>query len=175
MARMIVEAYDANVIGLDNYFLLDPPHKKYGENGKDWELPENTDWKAINKVVSSIKAGSENVSVRKIDWRSNTYSESNLNVSPLTIVEGFLLLHDEQLVENIDLTVYIDVSDEVGLERRMKREGTTKNKKWFEEVTFPEYKSRRDLFKGRADIVLNGEMDLGDNIKILKERIDQDK
>lgn len=168
---MLANEFSANVISLDNYFLLDPPYRKYNDNGKNWELPENVDWDAIKKVVKSIHSGSKAVKVRKIDWDSNTYSEVQLRPAPMTIVEGFLLLHDDSFVENIDFSVYIDVPDQVGLERRMKREGTKENQKWFEEVTFPEYAPRRDLFSQKADLVLNGEDELESNFEVLVARI----
>jgi uridine kinase len=171
LAKMLAEEYKANIISLDNYFLLDPPYKKYAHNGKNWELPENVDWDAVSKVVEEIRATEQPVSIRKINWNSNTYSESVIIPSLVTIIEGFLLLHDDELVEQLDLAVYIDVPDKVGLERRMKREGTSKNKKWIEEVTFPEYAPRREAFRQKADLVLNGEDELETNFEILRTHI----
>lgn len=169
-AKMLAEEFGANIISLDNYFLLDPPYKKYDENGKNWELPENVDWAAINEVVKLIHS-EESVKIRKIDWDSNTYTEISIKPTPVTIIEGFLLLHDDKLAQYMDLSVYIDVSDQVGLDRRMKRLGTKENKAWFEKVTFPEYASRRDSFKQKADLVLNGEDDLESNFEILRTKI----
>jgi len=170
LSKMLAEEFGANIISLDNYFLLDPPYKKYDENGKNWELPENVDWAAINEVVKSIRS-EESVKIRKIDWNSNTYSEISIKPAPVTIIEGFLLLHDDKLLQHLDLKVYIDIPDQVGLERRMKREGTEENKTWFEEVTFPEYASRRGSFKQKVDLVLNGEDDLEFNFDILRTTI----
>jgi uridine kinase len=170
LAKMLAQEYGANIISLDNYFLLNPPYKKYEENGKNWELPENVDWIAINHVVASVLQDESTV-VRKINWASNTYSESSLTNTDVTVVEGFLLLHDDNLINKCDLLVYIDVPDAIALERRIQREGTNKNRTWFEEITFPEYQPRRELFKKKADVVLDGELSLEQNFSILKERI----
>ena len=82
-----------------------------------------------------------------------------------------MLFHDKIILENLDLKVYIDVPDSIGLERRIKREGTDINRKWFQEVTFPEYAIRREVYKKRADLVLDGEKPLTENIALLKEKI----
>ena len=170
LANLLAKENAADVISLDNYFLLDTPYKKYNEQGKDLELPENTDWKAVASLIDNLKAGTK-TAVRKVSWKTNSYSEVDLMPKNMAIIEGFLLLHDINIVEKLDLSVYIDVPDEVGLARRIKREGTTENEKWFKEVTFPEYTKRRKIFKSRADLVLNGKITLEENLIILKKAI----
>lgn len=173
LAKILAEKYASNTINLDSYFLLDPPYKKYDDNRKNWELPENVDWAAINGVVNQIHSANQTIKIRKIDWRSNSYTETELKTTPITVIEGFLLLHSDELIQKLDLTVYIDVPDSVGLQRRMDREGTTKNQKWFEEVTFPEYAPRREEFRQKADLILNGEDTLESNAKVLMREIDR--
>lgn len=172
LANMLVRELGGHAIGLDNYFLLDTPHRKYNEQGKDLELPENTDWNAIQKLVADIKNGNE-TTVRKIVWDENTYQEYSMQPENLVFLEGFLLFHDEKVLESLDFKVYIDVSDEMGISRRIKRENTDQNENWFKEVTFPEYQSRRTAFKSRANLVLNGEDPLEQNFDILKEVINK--
>ncbi len=172
IAQLIADKYDANVIGLDNYFLLDTPHKKYGEQGKDLELPENTDWGAINDLIDSVHSETPEITVQRVSWKDSTNIKYTLENKDVTIVEGFLLFHDQKLVDKLDLAVYIDISDTIGLKRRMEREGTEENKIWFEEVTFPEYQKRREVFKNRADLVLNGEKSLEENLQILTKEIE---
>ena len=172
LATMLCKEFNANLISLDNYFFLDPPLKKYETKGQNWELPENIDWAACRKDIRELKEGKD-VSVRKIDWENETYIESPLKPKEFVIVEGFLLLHDQELVSLLDLSFYIDVPDEVGLQRRMQREQTDENRKWFEEVTFPEYKKRRKVFETRADVVLNGEDSLNDIYKTVREKVAQ--
>jgi uridine kinase len=170
ISSLLAKELVCDVISLDNYFLLDTPFKKYGEQGKDLELPENTDWNTLNKLVSGLKAD-KTVKTREISWDTNSYTESDFTPNNIVIIEGFLLLHDERIVQSLDLSVYIDIPDEVGLERRLAREGSNENKQWFLDVTFPEYAQRRDVFKNRADIVLNGEESVDDNVDILIKKI----
>ena len=66
---------------------------------------------------------------------------------------------------------YLDIPDRVGLERRMQRDGSDENRAWYEEVTFPEYAPHREHFERKADVVLDGEQPIKDNLAVLKEKI----
>ena len=86
-------------------------------------------------------------------------------------MEGFVLLHDEELLKLIDLSIYIDIPDEVGIERRMVRAGKSANREWYETVTFPEYAPRRKFFESRANLVLNGQDPLESNVQKIVEAV----
>jgi uridine kinase len=176
LAKILCKDLDANLISLDNYFIFDPPLKKYEFRGMNWELPENLDWLAIKHDIRGIQSGKRN-SVRKINWDSDVYGEGTLESKDWLIVEGFLLLHDVELLTLLDFTIYVDIPDHVGLTRRLARESGKRdyeiNRKWFEEVTFPEYAPRRKVFEERADLVLNGEHSLADNIERIRLKISE--
>src|SRR5258708_808068 len=106
LAKMLCKELDANRISLDNYFLFDPPVKKYGSRGMNWELPENLDWIAIRHDIQGIQNGSRNT-VRKIDCDSHVYDIETLKQKDTLVVEGFLLLHDLDVTSLLDLSVYI--------------------------------------------------------------------
>ncbi|MBR9703670.1 AAA family ATPase [Candidatus Woesearchaeota archaeon] len=171
IAKALAKKIDACVVGMDNYFHLDPKVSKYNHLGKDLELPENTDWDAMNTLVDDIHK-EKPVKVRKISWKKLSVSEKTIKPKKYVIIEGFLLLHNKKLREKIDLNVYIDISDEVGLQRRLKREGQ-KNDKWFREVTFPEYSPRRKIFEKRADLIIDGEEDREKNVQKILELINK--
>lgn len=170
LAKLLVDEIGGQIISLDNYFLLDPPYKKYGDNEKDWELPENTDWEAIRSLVTSLKQGLTGVG-KLIDWDSTVSKEIEYRPSEIVVIEGFLLFHDTKLLEMMDLRAYIHVPDEVGISRRLKRAGAAGDRTWFETITFPEYAPRRELFKKRAHIVLDGTLPLIENVHKLKESL----
>ena len=172
LANMLATELHGEVIGLDNYFLLDTPHKKYNDQGKDLELPENTNWDAVKRTLESIRKNKE-TTVRDISWSTNSYSEHVIQPTAFTIVEGFHLFYDETVLKNLDYKVYIDISDETGTERRVLREGTDTNRKWFEEVTFPEYRKWSGVYRSRADIVLDGEKPLETVFTTLVKSLDQ--
>lgn len=174
LAKRLGEEFDGLVINLDNYFLLKPVLTKYNELGKDRELPENVDWLAIKTLVESAQKG-EVLSVRKMNWEDNTYSCTNYTPKKLVIMEGFLLLHDKDIVDMLDLSIYVDISDETGIRRRLSRidgnEDADYLRKWYEEVTFPEYQARRSIFASRADLIIDGEADLNDNYQNLRQEV----
>lgn len=174
IAKELSQHLHANVISIDNYFFVDPPLKKYPQIGMNRELPENIDWPAVRLLINDIHSGTQLLTVRSFNWQQNDYSTISVQQTEYTIIEGFLLLHDEEVVKALDLNIYIDIPDAVGMERRMKREGTEINKKWFQEVTFPEYSKRRKMFEDRAILVIDGLSKMDDNLNIILNNIKQD-
>jgi uridine kinase len=104
-------------------------------------------------------------------WEENRYDIIQAKPTEFIVVEGFLLFHDEELLRELDLAIYIDIPDSVGLSRRLERENSEENREWFETVTFPEYAPRRPVFKSRAGLVLDGQQPLSSNYQIIRERI----
>ncbi len=164
LARLLSKDLDANLINLDNYFLLDPPVKKYEHNEANWELPENLDWTLIKHDVRGLLNGTKST-ITKMNWDDLVYDKENVAHKDTLVIEGFLLLHDEELRSLLDLAVYIDIPDAVGVERRLIRTGIPERRERYEKITFPEYASRRSIFEGRADLVLNGEHPVPDNLE----------
>ncbi len=156
LARKLAKTFAGTLISTDDYFFLNPPHKKYRSKGKNWELPQNVDWQALATVLRGLKLG-RTVVGRRMMWETETYKARSLLARRLIVVEGFLLLHDKRIRSLLDFAVYLDVSDEVGIQRRMKREKSTKNERWFRTVTFPEYAKRRKVFASRADLLIDSE------------------
>lgn len=172
LAKKLCEEYNGTLLSLDNYFFPDPPVKKYTQPGHNWELPENIDWQAYRDDVQSLKSG-EPTAVRKIDWEKETYTKVSIIPKEFIVAEGFLLFYDRELVTLLDLTFYLDVSDETGLKRRLSREQSDENRQWFEEVTFPEYKKHRKVFEAAADVILSGEDPLDAIYKKMKQEIEE--
>lgn len=154
LARSLKKELNASILNLDNYFILPPTHHKYNDIGKDLELPQNSDWKKIIEVITSLQISHQAMG-QVVKWDALKNFPKKINAKDVLIVEGFLLLHNKKLRDLLDFSVYLDVSDTLGLERRVKREKTDKDKEWFKTVTFPEYKKRRKLFEKRADLVLD--------------------
>lgn len=170
LAKQLCEEFNGTLLSLDNYFFPNPPLKKYSHKGQNWELPENIDWEACRRDVENLKKG-EPTTVRKMDWDTDMYTQVPITPKDVLFVEGFLLLWDHQLVSLLDLTFYIDISDDIGLKRRMEREKTTENRKWFEEITFPEYKRHREAFERSADVLLNGEDSMESIYRTAEEKV----
>jgi uridine kinase len=174
LAEKLCEVFQAVRIELDGYFFLDPPRKKYESRDKNLELPENIDWDALRKTIKSLRKGNK-AKVRKINWETEEYVFSTVAPKEIIIVEGFLLFHDQSLQRMFDLSVYLDISDEAGIDRRLGRIGAGKDKQyyreWYEEVTFPEYRKRRSTFEERADLIIDGEAPMRKNVKTVVEHI----
>jgi len=166
LAKKLAKKLNATVLSLDNYFLMSPKISKYKSVEMDLEIPRNIDWKKINEVIDEL--AEKGVAVgQKVDWKKMQNLPCKLKAKDVFIVEGFHTLYKKSLRERIDLSVYIDVSDKIGLHRRMGRDKSEKHRERYELATFPEYKKHRKKYEKRADIVLNGNLP----VQILLKRI----
>src|SRR5258708_2869366 len=113
LAKMLCKDLNANLVSLDNYFLFDPPLKKYEFKGMNWELPENLDWLAIKHDIRSVQNNTSRF-IKKINWDTHEYEEQSVEPKDFLIIEGFLLFHDTELISLLDLSIYVHVPDHVG-------------------------------------------------------------
>ncbi len=118
--------YNAAVLHIDDF--IHPKSVRYNNAYEEWECYYKLQWRydyLIEKVVKPIKAGGAYCGeIELYDKENDTYFKENLNVPSGTavIVEGVFLQRSE--LENIfDFVIYIDISEDVRLERVLKRDG----------------------------------------------------
>lgn len=74
----------------------------------------------------------------------------------IIIVDGFLLYVNEEVVNLLDKKIFIEVSDENILSRRIKRGGDFDNYEYTTEICIPESKKYEQVQRERADVIING-------------------
>ncbi len=112
-----------SVIAFDSYY-RDQGHLTVEQRRVvNYDHPDSLDHDRFVADVESLRSG-RHVSVPVYDFNTHTRTEQVVVVEPrpVVIVEGILLLSFEQIAERLDLAVYIDVPEDVRLERRIKRD-----------------------------------------------------
>ena len=92
-------------------------------NETNYDHPESIDEELLVKQLSDLKAG-RSVDVPIYDYNQHDRSEQTEVLEPcdLLLVEGILLLHRVTVRALADLSIFVDVPEEICLERRISRD-----------------------------------------------------
>ncbi len=164
LAKKIVEHFGSeNVsrIEQDSYYfnLADIPLDE--RRKANFDHPEAVDFEAIGTHLSKLRTGEE-VEIPIYDFASHTRKDETRLVkpTPIVILEGILIFSQPEIVELIDLKVFIDTPEETRLERRIERDieergRTLDHTLWqYEKTIQPMHKEFVEPSKDVADFVL---------------------
>ena len=86
----------------------------------DFDSPEAIDWALLNKGVQSLREGNPfNKPIYDDETMVRTAATEHIKPSSLIIIEGHLIFCNEELMNQMDLKVFIDTDDDVRLSRRV--------------------------------------------------------
>ena len=111
------------VIRIDSY-QVDHTHQTVAERAAtNYDHPDAYDWDLLNQHVAALSRG-ESVLSPTYDFAVHNRSDIVREVlpAPVIVVEGILVLHDSDLRERFDLTVYIDADADLRFIRRLTRD-----------------------------------------------------
>jgi uridine kinase len=174
IARALKAKLGATVLRQDDYFHLPPIRSDYKHFGKDLELPENTDWEKLKQVIRDLQTTGR-ADGQKVDWDAERNLPEPIEAQQVLVVEGFLLFWDVELRAMLDLAIYLDISDSIGMERRFARNGSDVHREWYETVTYPLYAARRSLFEASADCVIDATRSTEEIVNEIIEHVLQDE
>lgn len=125
VANMLKQYYaeDAQLISLDSYY-KDLSHLDKEMRSKiNFDHPDSQDLKLLCDNVSSLKKGND-ITVPEYCFETHTRKESSKKVvsSPIIILEGLYSFFDERLLKETDYKIFIDVSPDIRLIRRIRRD-----------------------------------------------------
>lgn len=152
------------VIHLDSYY-RDLSHLGADERDEiNFDLPEAIDWNLAIEQVATLAQGGE---IEKPVYDFSTHTRfpftENVCAGDLMIVEGLFALHNEQLREHYDLSIFIDLDTSVCLGRRLQRD-IGRRGRTVESIIAQYIKTVRPMYerhvmptKHFADIVVRGE------------------
>ena len=89
----------------------------------NYDHPDSLDHERFAADVEALRAG-ERIAAPVYDFATHTRTAEVTIVEPrsIVIIEGILLLSFEEIADRLDLAVYLDVPEDVRLERRIKRD-----------------------------------------------------
>ncbi len=158
------EKLNVNIIPYDNYY------KDQEELSMDQRIAVNYDHpKAFDKelLLKDIKQLKEDkaVTIPTYDFKTLTRSKKSLEIKPVDviIVEGILVLEFEQLLQYLDLKIYVELDIDECLIRRINRDMLERERK-FKSITNQYLKTVKPMYlkyilpsKNNANIIIPGE------------------
>ena len=157
---------DAAFIAHDDYYKHTPGMSPEQRAAYNFDVPAALDTHLLVEHVAQLRAGRP-AQVPIYDFCTQTRCEHARTVEPVpvVVVEGILVMADDELMEQVDLSIFIDVDEPTRLERRLRRdcgergwslENAQRN---YEQIVRPAHLRYVEPARAKADIVLNDALD----------------
>ena len=120
------ENYNITLLHIDDF--IHPKSVRYNDSYAAWECYYNLQWRydyLINEIVMPIKNGSKfNKNIELYDKDNDTYLLKNtvIPLGSIVLIEG-IFLQRQELSDIFDYMIYIDIPEDIRLERVLKRDG----------------------------------------------------
>lgn len=112
-----------SLIRLDSYYVNRPDAALEVRASADYDHPDAFDWNLLDRHLDALLSGSA-IEVPVYDYVQHLRSAAALTVrsTPIVVVEGILVLHDQRLRDRFDLKVFVHADADLRLIRRMYRD-----------------------------------------------------
>ena len=120
---------DASVLAFDAYY-RDLSHLPFAERRqRNYDHPDSLDSELFLEHLDALRSG-VSVDVPVYDFSTHTLSGrfERVEAARLLVVEGILLLALAEAVDRLDYSVFLDVPEDVRLERRIHRDMTERGR-----------------------------------------------
>ena len=114
---------DLLILAMDHYYRDFSPLSTEARNAVNFDHPDAFDWELLANHVEMLKKG-ESISRPTYDFKTHTRSSTSVFTAPkkAIVVEGILSLHDSKVRSLFDLSVFVDVCDDLRFIRRLRRD-----------------------------------------------------
>src|SRR6056297_1445460 len=125
IATEVVDSVDVEMVllSLDNYYRDRSDLSPEERAELNFDHPDAIDW---DRLVSDVRLLSENeaVTVPQYDLETHTRERDPTTVEPepIVIVEGILALYHDRILEQLDLSIYVQTDSDVRVLRRIQRD-----------------------------------------------------
>jgi len=150
-----------SVLAFDSYY-RDLTNLPMSERAvRNYDHPDSLDHQLFVEHLDMLRSGID-IEVPIYDFATHTRVAETKRVEahPLVVVEGILLASFPAVAERMDLLVFIDVSEEIRLQRRIKRDVAERGRdpddvrRQFAETVAPMHDLYVEPFKSSADRVV---------------------
>lgn len=168
----------ARILAQDSYY-IDQSHRFDGDGGSvNFDHPDSIDFPLLAQHLEALRNG-HSVEVPIYDFATHTRLPRTDRFDPadLVIVEGTLLFSQPAVLKQLDLSVFVDARESVRFHRRLHRDTTERGrtpegvKKQFDLQVKPMHDQFVEPSRSKADLVVNGEARLEDELKLVLEEI----
>ena len=120
---------EASVLAFDAYY-RDLSHLPFAERRRrNYDHPDSLDSDLFLEHLDALRRGID-VDVPVYDFATHTLTGrfERVEAAPLLIVEGILLLASEEVASRLDYSIFLDVPEDVRLQRRIHRDMTERGR-----------------------------------------------
>ena len=175
--KQILGENNALRLSQDNFF-KDVPRVGKPED-MDFDQPDWIKFSELKKCLFELKEQrSTSCPIYDFEKGESIANAEFLEARPVVIVEGTLVLHDPELRDNVDFSIYLDLEKEERLERRLKRDSGYNSynsgediKKRFERFVQPAHLQYVEKQKELVSCVFDAEKSPEVNAQIAIEKI----
>lgn len=152
---------DLCVVSQDNYYRPREEQPRDEEGIKNFDTPESIDHVAFANDVAMLKRG-ETVTRQEYTFNNPDKTPAMLTFAPapIIVVEGIFVFYLKEVVEQLDLKVFVDAKDFLMLKRRIIRDATERGYDLedvlyrFDKHVMPTYRKYIKPSKMDADIII---------------------
>lgn len=149
------------MLSQDNYY-LDIEQQPRDEQGiENFDTPESFDMEAFKSDVFKLQKGE---SITQIEYTFNnpkaTPNEIVVKPAPILIVEGIFALHEHEVIEALDLKLFVEAKDYIKVKRRILRDQVERGYDLqdvlyrYENHVMPSYEQYIEKHKHEADLII---------------------
>ncbi|MED5271864.1 MAG: uridine kinase [Candidatus Thermoplasmatota archaeon] len=170
----LFEEKECEIISQDNYY-IDLSEKFDHDGGSlNFDHPDMLEFSLLANHLKKLKENKE-VMIPTYDFSTHSRKKDTQKINPkkIILVDGILILNSKELVDIFDLKIFIDVPDDIRLERRMFRDINERERtadgvinQWEKQV-LPMHKKYVETSAKFANIIVSGENKIEDNAREL--------
>ena len=167
---------DISFLSQDNYYKPAEHHTRDINGHINYDLPTCLDLDAFKTDILKL-CNHEIVRRREYLFQHNEQFGKWIEIfpAPIIIVEGLFVFYEKEIVERFDQKIFIDVDEEIRLQRRIKRDTTDRNVseefviyQWKNHVK-PAFEKYLLPHKEKADMVLNNDENFNNSLKQMED------
>jgi len=163
----------------DDYYIPREQQVYDAKGVQNFDLPTSIDLKAF---VRDMKMLSDGKPVTRMEYVFNnelaTPEELTFEPAPVLVVEGLFLLHVPEIVDMLDLSIFVHARDDQKISRRIVRDQIERNYPLedvlyrYEHHVMPSYMSYILPFKEKADLVINNNVSYKNALKVIQSFVE---
>lgn len=174
----LIPAQHVTVISQDNYYF--PKEKQHrDENGEiNFDLPTSIDRETFHMDLVRLMNNEE---IQKTEYTFNNKAAEpktiTLQPAPILIMEGLFIFHYQEIRNLLDLRVFLDVREDIKLQRRIKRDAlergypeATVRYQWDKHV-IPSYKAYLRPYRDDANIIITNNFTYNKGLVVLANHL----
>jgi len=171
-------AASVSIISQDNYY-KPQDQQLLDDNGEvNYDLPTSIDKDAFLADLNSLLRGSP-INIVEYCFNNQGATPKNIRVNPakILVVEGLFVFHYHEIRKLLDLRVYLDVREEIKLERRIKRDRDERGypeavvRYQWENHVMPSYKKFLKPYRDDSHIIVTNNITFDKGLAVLTDHL----